>query len=151
MHICVCWGFNLFYHGHILLFKLRRQCLPFRVSVLCGSSPEAVRLSPRIKLELGCSLSCLPICLASFWNHFFFFWPCSMWDLSSPPVLKPLPPAVEAWSLNHWTAREVPEIRFSQSLELVYIGKLVKNHGLVLGSVSFLPDRICHVTLALIA
>ena len=74
-----------------------------------------------------------------------------MWDLSSPPVLKPLPPAVEAWSLNHWTAREVPEIRFSQSLELVYIGKLVKNHGLVLGSVSFLPDRICHVTLALIA
>ena len=70
----------------------------------------------------------------------FFFWPCSMWDLSSPPVLKPPPPAVEAQSLNHRTAREVPEIRFSQSLELVYVGKLVKNHGLFLGSVSFLPD-----------
>ena len=22
--------------------------------------------------------------------------------------MEPLPPAVEAWSLNHWTAREVP-------------------------------------------
>ena len=41
---------------------------------------------------------------------FFFFWPGGMWDLSSPPVLKPPPPAVEAQSLNHWTAREVPEI-----------------------------------------
>ena len=24
------------------------------------------------------------------------------------PGIKPVPPAVEAWSLNHWTAREVP-------------------------------------------
>ena len=140
VHICVCWEFNLFYHGHILLFKLRRQCLPFRVSVLCGSSSESVRLSTGIKLELGCSLSCLPICLASYWNHFFFFWPCSRWDLSTPPVLKPQPHAVEARSLNHWTASEVPEIWFSQSLELVYLGTLVKNHGLVLGS--SVPSRL---------
>ena len=24
------------------------------------------------------------------------------------PGIKPMPPAVEAWSLNHWTTREVP-------------------------------------------
>ena len=35
------------------------------------------------------------------------FWPRSMWDLSSPT--NSTPPAVEAWSLNCWTAREVPE------------------------------------------
>ena len=24
------------------------------------------------------------------------------------PRIEPMPPAVEAWSLNHWTTREVP-------------------------------------------
>ena len=31
-----------------------------------------------------------------------------MWDLSSRPGTEPVPPAVDAWSLNHWTAKEVP-------------------------------------------
>ena len=35
-----------------------------------------------------------------------------MWDLSSPPGIKHVPPAVEVWSLNHWTAREVPSSYF---------------------------------------
>ena len=39
---------------------------------------------------------------------FFLTTPCSMWDLSSPQEMKPLLPAVEAGSLNHWTTREVP-------------------------------------------
>ena len=34
--------------------------------------------------------------------------PCGVWDLSSPPGIEPVLPAVEAWSPNHWTAREVP-------------------------------------------
>ena len=25
------------------------------------------------------------------------------------PMIEPVPPAVEAWSLNRWTAREVPK------------------------------------------
>ena len=32
-----------------------------------------------------------------------------MQDLSSQPKIKPEPLAVEAGSLNHWTAREVPD------------------------------------------
>ena len=32
-----------------------------------------------------------------------------MWDLSSPTRDRTLPPAVEAWSLNYWTSREVPD------------------------------------------
>ena len=38
--------------------------------------------------------------------------PRGMWDLSSPtkgPGIEPMSPAVEVWSLNHWTAREVPK------------------------------------------
>ena len=26
--------------------------------------------------------------------------------------IKPVPPAVEAWNLNHWTAKEVPLLAF---------------------------------------
>ena len=40
----------------------------------------------------------------------FFFWPhpaaCGI--LLSRPGIEPVPPALEAWSLNHRTAREVP-------------------------------------------
>ena len=34
--------------------------------------------------------------------------PLSVWDLSGQPGIKPVPPALEAQSLNHWTARKVP-------------------------------------------
>ena len=33
---------------------------------------------------------------------------CMILILVSWPGIKPLPPAVELWNLNHWTAREVP-------------------------------------------
>ena len=34
--------------------------------------------------------------------------PRGMWDLSSPPMFEPAPPALEAWSQNHWAVREFP-------------------------------------------
>lgn len=33
---------------------------------------------------------------------------CGMWDLTSPPGIKPMLPAAEGQSLNHLTARKVP-------------------------------------------
>ena len=30
-----------------------------------------------------------------------------MWELSSPPGIKPVSPALKAWSLNYWTTKEV--------------------------------------------
>ena len=42
---------------------------------------------------------------------FIFCWFCgfnSCGILASPPGIEPEPPALEAWSSNHWTAREVP-------------------------------------------
>ena len=31
------------------------------------------------------------------------------WHVKLPqPGIEPMPPAVEEWSLNHWTTREVP-------------------------------------------
>ena len=43
---------------------------------------------------------------------FFFFWPyleaCGIFILQFPRLgMEPRPAAVEVWSLNHWTAREV--------------------------------------------
>ena len=39
---------------------------------------------------------------------FFFFWPRGMWDLSSLTRDGTRIPCIGRWSLNHWTAREVP-------------------------------------------
>ena len=44
-------------------------------------------------------------------SDFFFFWLHHMaCGIVVPwPVIKPASPVVEAWSLNHWTTREVPQ------------------------------------------
>ena len=41
---------------------------------------------------------------------FFVAMPLGVWDLSSliRDQMEPMTAAVEAWSLDHWTAREVP-------------------------------------------
>ena len=40
-------------------------------------------------------------------------WPyhTAFWILVPQPGIEPMPPALEAWSLNHWTTREVPEMK----------------------------------------
>ena len=52
-----------------------------------------------------------------FFFFFFFFGHMACRILVPRPGIKPLPPALEAQSLNHWTAREVPYtfLRFSLS------------------------------------
>ena len=40
------------------------------------------------------------------------FFSCGMWDLVPWPGIKPRPPALEAGSLSHWTATEVPRVTF---------------------------------------
>ena len=39
---------------------------------------------------------------------------CSIWDLVPWPRIEPRPPALEAWSLNQWTTRDVPASLFWQ-------------------------------------
>ena len=48
-----------------------------------------------------------PLFVNSFCN--FRFWPPCMacWSLAPRSGIKTMPPALEAWSLNHWTTREV--------------------------------------------
>ena len=38
---------------------------------------------------------------------------CNMWDLVPWPGVEPRPPALGAWSLSHWSTREVPWKSFS--------------------------------------
>ena len=41
-------------------------------------------------------------------TFFFFFFGHTTWHAELPwPGIEPVSPAVKAWSLNHWTAREV--------------------------------------------
>ena len=53
-----------------------------------------------------------------------FFWPHSMacGILIPQPGIKLMSPAVEARSLNHWTAREVPSIIFNVYPEVGLLG-----------------------------
>ena len=53
------------------------------------------------------------------------FWRPSMQDLSSQPGIKPVPPAVEAQILNHWSIREFPELAVLCWMEVVRVGILV--------------------------
>ena len=41
---------------------------------------------------------------------YFFFWPryVASGILVPQPGIKPVPPAMRAWRINHWTTREVP-------------------------------------------
>ena len=50
---------------------------------------------------------------------FKIFWPCctACGILVPRPGIEAAPPAVEAWSLNHWTTGEVPEHLFDVRLE----------------------------------
>ena len=42
------------------------------------------------------------------------FWPHSVWNLSSLTRDRPMHPDLEAWSHDHWTAREILEKIFSE-------------------------------------
>ena len=54
---------------------------------------------------------------------FSFFWLWVMWDLSSQRGIKPIPQALKAWALNHWTARKVPKYQFQNWFQYA-----TKNH-----------------------
>ena len=43
------------------------------------------------------------------WPYIFFFFPVVQLGMRNflPPGIKPVPPALEAWGLNHWATREV--------------------------------------------
>ena len=58
------------------------------------------------------------------WIFFFFFiylaspdLSCSMWDLVPWRGIEPVPPALEAQSLNHWASREVPTNAFLKTFK----------------------------------
>ena len=45
--------------------------------------------------------------LLLFYYFYFLAVPQGLWYLTSQPGIKPMPPVLEVWSLNHWTTREV--------------------------------------------
>ena len=61
--------------------------------------------------------ACLGFILVAFFffNIYYLAAPglsCSMWDLVPWPGVASRPPALGAWSLSHWTTREVPFVAF---------------------------------------
>ena len=59
---------------------------------------------------------------------FFFFWPChaACGILVPQPGIEPTSPALEARNLNHWTAREVPNLDFKVSPRRTLTGQALQ-------------------------
>ena len=63
---------------------------------------------PSALLEMKTHNPIFPSCFI-YLLYFFFAALHSLWDLNSPTRdYEPMSFALEAWSLNHWTTREVP-------------------------------------------
>ena len=64
--------------------------------------------------------------------YLFIYWPhlvaCGI--LVPWPRIEPVPPALEVWSLNHWTAREVPEVTLYPPSPLSIWCSLEGNHNI---------------------
>ena len=121
--------FNIHPYPYVYI-HIYQYFVPFYGQIIfhCVDGPHLFSHSP-VDGHLGNSLSLLNS-LASLILDFFtsmcnlyhvqayflfsFFWPpwaaCGIWV--PWPGMSPMPPAMEAWSPNHWTARGFPRITF---------------------------------------
>ena len=85
----------------------------------------------RISFNISCRTNLMVMNSLSFFFFFFLIWECLNFSaffffiicmacsiLVPQPGIKPIPPAVETWSLNHWTAREIPCLLFRRRVLL---------------------------------
>ena len=68
---------------------------------------ESVWTSVRV-LDLGLVSAPLLLLLLLFYKKLFWLRHAACEILVPQPGIEPAPPVLEAWSLNHWTSREVP-------------------------------------------
>ena len=94
-------------------FSCYKNYLHYYVCLTCSLS---------FKLHLLCHYVCIPSQNSFKYIYIYLFtWQyrvlivacgiiCGMWDLASQPGTEPRPLVLEAWSVRHWTTREVPLI-----------------------------------------
>ena len=92
------------------------------IIILCMDNDCIISCLPFPRALSWCVCVCVCVCVSGgpihlFNKNFFFSWPrCVACGILVPqPGIKPVPPAVEVQSLNHWTTREVPQQTLSDS------------------------------------
>ena len=63
----------------------------------------------KMTVTIQSGVFCVFVVVVLFFGVFFWLHGAARKILVPPPGTEPVPSAVEAWSINHWTAREVPE------------------------------------------
>ena len=91
--------------------------------------------------HLSCTVAtnCSLRCDSKTSTHFF---PVACGILAPQPGIEPVPPAVEVWSLSHWTAREVSSIHFSFLLHNFMDRRFILTVDLSNFSICFFPFLI---------
>ena len=114
----ICRKMRLLKEIHIYIIHLDLPVIIFLYVLFFSLFHTQTHTHP-LKREIKQNLS-LSFYLSCTSNFFFFLaMPHSLWDLTSitrgqtcAPGIKPVPPALEAWSLNHWRAKKVPTSNF---------------------------------------
>ena len=79
-------------------------------------------ISWNMSVKIGQTAAAWPLHASVLAAPSFFFWPhqaaCGI--LVPQPAMAPTPPALKAWSLNHWTAREVPLRYFKKKKKIIF-------------------------------
>ena len=95
------------------------QCVSFTTSLVAdsrhgGGEWSTCNTSSPLALHNGAITKSYGFCHTSFLKKYLNIYlampglSCSMWDLVPWPGIEPGSPALGAWSISHWTTREVP-------------------------------------------
>ena len=97
--------------SHQTEYKTQSSSFTLQIAVWPSSDPPLPTLfSWRSQVSFRLRTFALTVSTAAFFFFFFSFFDCTEARVILVPWLGIKPPllATEAWSLNHWTAREVP-------------------------------------------
>ena len=116
---CIWLGKRSKYDYFAILYQQRKEWIKWKVNCLFSFFPLQLYTSQRLHRKVAAQALSLLVSITTCFFFlrvffFFFFWShCTTCGILVPqPEIKPVPPAVEVWSPNHWTVREVPPYHF---------------------------------------
>ena len=100
------YGFQKIYSNSSLASTDPQLVKPSKGQVYPGSQVDSPSTS--FPSSVTAALCLLAPSATDTFSFFFLAMSCGTWDLVPRPGIEPASPALEMWTLNYWTDREVP-------------------------------------------